>query len=394
MKNSHLNKLLHKPMTRKEFLRVGTLGVISIFGVGGVITELLTHAQTPYVAGEAESGTKGGTTTLDAIPASPSIGFASAAVWQDDNIRNGIDSTINPNNSSVAAVINKDAADMQAAGITWVRYWPSIATPGYLAGIVQLFKNHGISMIYCYNLGTDASNESAVISSLNSIVPAVSAVGCHVWEIGNEMNLKSSPWTVNNPVGNYCIRLKDAYTTIKTNDPSAFVISGGISYNTSYTADGSSTSDSWFNQFCSSANGMWNYCDGVGIHPYSDSNTVGVFSALSDTRSAISNASGGSNFAKKPLCITELGWYWEPSDYYGNQHGGVSPASESERDSVWAATMNQLASNGINGGTFPVCYYTWYDGYSNTGYGVTTYTGSTSRNYSGLYTAMQNYKLP
>lgn len=333
------------------------------------------------------------TVVIGAASTGTSLGFASATVWQDDNIRNGIDSSINPNNSAVAAVINKDAADMQAAGITWVRYWPSVSTPSTLAGIFQLFKNHGISMIYCYNFGTDASNESAVISNLQAIVPAVSAVGCHVWEIGNEMNLAGSPWTTNNPVGNYCTRLKDCYTTIKSLDSSSVVIAGGISYNPSYTADGSSTSDAWFSQFCSSANGMWNYCDGIGIHPYSDSNTDGVFSALSDTRNAINSASGGSNFANKPLCITELGWYWEPSDYYGNQHGGVSPANEVSRDSVWTATMNQLKANGINGGTFPVCYYTWYDGNGNTGYGVTTYTGPTSRNYSGLYAAMQSYTI-
>jgi hypothetical protein len=37
-------------------LSVTALLVVSLFGVGGVITELLSHAATPYTSAEAESG--------------------------------------------------------------------------------------------------------------------------------------------------------------------------------------------------------------------------------------------------------------------------------------------------------------------------------------------------
>jgi hypothetical protein len=331
-----------------------------------------------------------------AATAGAALGFASAIVWQDDYIREHVDSTINPGNSAVAAIINRDAADMQAAKITWVRYWPSIADAGHLAGIFQIFKNHGISMIYCYNFGTDASSDAQCVTQLQSIVPAISAVGAHVYEIGNEMNLVGSPWTANNPIGNYCSRLKAVYPVIKGLDPQAYVISGGISYNQSYTADGSTTSDYWFDQFCSTANGMWAFCDGIGIHPYSDSNQGGVTGALADTRNAINSASGGANFANKPLCITELGW-WYNGYSPGQQHGLTSPASDAGRDSVWAAAMNLIKANGINGGTFPVCYYSWTDGGGTDqwGYGVVAYTGANAsgRAYSELYTTMQNYSV-
>jgi hypothetical protein len=63
-KGSHFLSLLHKPMTRKDFLRTGAIGIISIFGATGVITELLSHAASPYESREAEAGTASGNTTL------------------------------------------------------------------------------------------------------------------------------------------------------------------------------------------------------------------------------------------------------------------------------------------------------------------------------------------
>jgi hypothetical protein len=53
----HLTKILHQEMTRKDFLRLGAISVASIVGITGVITELLSHAATPYSASEAENGT-------------------------------------------------------------------------------------------------------------------------------------------------------------------------------------------------------------------------------------------------------------------------------------------------------------------------------------------------
>jgi hypothetical protein len=65
MSNADWQKLLHKKeLTRKEFLTLTALAVISTFGVVGVIRELLSHAATPYTAGDAEEGARSGTTNL------------------------------------------------------------------------------------------------------------------------------------------------------------------------------------------------------------------------------------------------------------------------------------------------------------------------------------------
>jgi hypothetical protein len=360
-----------------------TVAAINASGTGTAVAQTVPISAAP-------GGGGGGPTSTSIAP-----GFAKGMVWQDYPNLYAIDTTINPGNPAISAVINKDAADMQTVGVTQVRYWPATANASYIAGIFQIFENYGIGGLLCYNCQSDASSgtEATVISQLNSIVPACAAIGMHYYEIGNEMNLASSPWTTSNPVGQYCTRLRDCYTTIKSLDPAAIVIAGGISYNPSYTADGSTTSDSWFSQFCSTSNAMWNYCDGLAIHPYSDNGPSGVTAALSDTRNAIASASGGSNFAAKPLVITELGWYWQPSSYFSNgQHGGSS--SEANRDSNFTQSMDLIKANGIDGGTWPVSYYDWYDGSSNTGYGVTSWNGPTARTYSALFGTIQNYSTP
>jgi hypothetical protein len=60
MASKRLDTLLRREMTRKEFLRFSALGVISLFGVAGVISELSSHAATPYSSEEAENGTLSG----------------------------------------------------------------------------------------------------------------------------------------------------------------------------------------------------------------------------------------------------------------------------------------------------------------------------------------------
>jgi hypothetical protein len=104
MLNQHLKSLLHKPVTRKEFLRIGALGVISIFGIGGVVTELLSHAQTPYTDGQAETGTLAGTT---ATIADSSASGGSAV--QFGTAPGGGGGTTPPNPTDISIVFPADA---------------------------------------------------------------------------------------------------------------------------------------------------------------------------------------------------------------------------------------------------------------------------------------------
>jgi hypothetical protein len=57
MLNKDFKSLLQKEMTRKDFLGFTALTVAGLFGVVGVLTELLSHAATPYASEEAEDGT-------------------------------------------------------------------------------------------------------------------------------------------------------------------------------------------------------------------------------------------------------------------------------------------------------------------------------------------------
>jgi hypothetical protein len=70
MVNKRFKSLLHKEMTRKEFIGFTAVIFSSLFGFVGVITELLSHASTPYSSVEAENGTLSGATIVNDVNAS------------------------------------------------------------------------------------------------------------------------------------------------------------------------------------------------------------------------------------------------------------------------------------------------------------------------------------
>jgi hypothetical protein len=76
MLKTPLESVLKKEMTRKDFLGFTALAFISLFGVIGVITELLSHAAAPYTAEEAENGQLSG----DAILMANSVASGGKAV--------------------------------------------------------------------------------------------------------------------------------------------------------------------------------------------------------------------------------------------------------------------------------------------------------------------------
>jgi hypothetical protein len=67
MPSNHLSNLLKRQMTRKEFINWSALFVVSIFGIGGVLETLGSHAATPEASEEVEKGTlaNGATTITD-----------------------------------------------------------------------------------------------------------------------------------------------------------------------------------------------------------------------------------------------------------------------------------------------------------------------------------------
>jgi hypothetical protein len=60
MHNERLKRLLQKEMTRREFMGFTAVLISSLFGFVGVISELLSHAATPFSSVEAEDGSLSG----------------------------------------------------------------------------------------------------------------------------------------------------------------------------------------------------------------------------------------------------------------------------------------------------------------------------------------------
>jgi hypothetical protein len=60
MNKINFQNLLKKEMTRKDFLSVAGIAIISLFGIAGVISELISHAEGPYTTGNPEAGSLAG----------------------------------------------------------------------------------------------------------------------------------------------------------------------------------------------------------------------------------------------------------------------------------------------------------------------------------------------
>jgi hypothetical protein len=57
MYKAGLKNLMKKEMSRKDFLGVTALALISLFGVAGVLSELISRAESPYASSQASAGT-------------------------------------------------------------------------------------------------------------------------------------------------------------------------------------------------------------------------------------------------------------------------------------------------------------------------------------------------
>jgi hypothetical protein len=55
-----LKDVLKKELSRKDFLSVTAIAIISFIGIGGVIKEILSHAEGPYTSGDPASGSLAG----------------------------------------------------------------------------------------------------------------------------------------------------------------------------------------------------------------------------------------------------------------------------------------------------------------------------------------------
>ncbi len=229
--------------------------------------------------------------------------------------------------------VNKQTTLMQQAGINWVRFdfiWSDMEpTPGvynwskydYIVTnaasknikVIALVSQYQIPPWYRQN-ANDTMSPSQNPQDYQVFIQALAA---HfngqilLYEIGNEPDLPLF-WPPQPDVASYSALLKAGYTGVKTGDPNAKVISGGISNSNPIP----------FIQGMY-ANGVKGYFDYFGFHPYSwprspdDINNSTNFARLNDLR-AIMIANGDD----KPIIATEVGW---PST---TQSGGVNETTQ------------------------------------------------------------------
>jgi hypothetical protein len=213
------------------------------------------------------------------------------------------------------------------------------------------------------------------------IVARYSAKGVHAYEVWNEPNY-SRFWPSGPSATDYVNMLKVAYPAIKAADPSATVVTGGVSRN-----------DFGFVSAIYAAGGK-GYFDAVGVHPYT--NTVDPTSCWTDSNGknsidafcgieSVHNVMVANGDSAKTIWLTEFGW--------STASGASNGVSESTQASYLTKAFNKLDS-------YPyVAHAFWYSFRNNywsnnnqsdveANYGVTRVDFSTKPSYAALKTAM------
>jgi hypothetical protein len=294
MPNSNLKSLLHKEMTRKEFLAFGALATISIFGFVGVLEELLSHAATPYVNKEAEQGTRSGTTSIisdanasggEAVGFGQASGNGSQALMLGMNL--GDSSGFNGNNGAAgnAGMADHGAAafaEMYAAGIRTIRldvgvgYYGNpgpIPLAGNMDAVIKNAHAAGLEVLCSISAYANMSQATYVTFCSDLVAYYSQAANGNVkyYEIMNEVALGQGSWIVQGVTPTpaaYAPLLKAAYAAIKAADPSSYVLVGSLvcgSTNGKY--DGAGFMQALYSLMGGSSTG---YFDIMNVHAYTN----------------------------------------------------------------------------------------------------------------------------
>ena len=192
---------------------------------------------------------------------------------------------------------------MKAAGIYWdrdgfdygdVHPKPDVWKWDHYDKCVALAKEEGINLIGLLLGGPQPDNAERRKAYGEYVFKVVSRYKEHVkiWEIWNEPNIPSF-WTDPN-VKLYTELVKEAYAQAKKADPTCTVIIGSTS--------GPGTD--WFNGI--HANGGWDYCDGLSIHPYAMAGNP-IEQGLDKTLRLLKKQFAAFG-RPKPIWSTEVGW--------------------------------------------------------------------------------------
>lgn len=197
---------------------------------------------------------------------------------------------------------------LKNAGIRWTRLelWWGVIEPEqgkfdwtFADKVAKLYKEQGMNgmCLLCYssewyrkppdNAEERAKYADYVYQMVNRYKDTF-----HVWEIWNEPNIPTF-WPEPN-VRDYTLMLKEAYKAAKRADPNCTILAAATSGPDLDYIKGIY------------ANGGWEYCDAISIHPYSMCG--GPIAQRLDKTLRIHQEYIKSKGKPKPLWITEMGW--------------------------------------------------------------------------------------
>ena len=199
------------------------------------------------------------------------------------------------------------------------------------------------------------------------------------YEIANEPNITEF-WTTPNAAA-YTAVLKAAFTSIRSVQPSAAVISAGLAP-TSTDSSGDINAVTFLQSMY--AAGAKNYMTAVGYHPYSYEALPGSyeswsgFSQLSATSPSIRSVMTANGDSGKQVWLTEVGWPTNETALTG-QTGQAAQAAELQQVVSFAKANTWVG---------PVYWYTYQDNSALSGneanFGVITASGVDKAGYAAM----------
>jgi polysaccharide biosynthesis protein PslG len=277
------------------------------------------------------TSTTGGTTTAPATTTTVSTTTATTTSSPPSG-RFGVDDGGNLE-TLTSSVLAQYLDGVKASGATWLRvglYWCSVMQGGPTSynwapfdRIVDQARLRGINILgvliytpaWARPSGTTASYPPTDLHDYASYVHVAAAHfaahGVHSYEIWNEPNLASF-WAPAPDPARYTQLLKLAYPAIKSSDPSATVVTGGLSPGGTYgTVTSTYTNPVTFLEQMYK-DGARGYFDAVGWHPYSYPYGLGYYtwsawSQMSQTNPSARSIMAAYGDSAKQIWPTEMG---------------------------------------------------------------------------------------
>jgi hypothetical protein len=233
----------------------------------------------------------------------------------------------------------------------------------------------------CFSAQCRPADNSAFATFAAAAVQRYASQGIHNWEIWNEPNLKTF-WEPSPDAADYTDLLKAVHNAIKSEDPTAFVVTGGVG--PANTARGDILPVDFISQLYE--NNAKNYFDAIGVHPYSFPSrpaNSNAWSQISVTNPSLRSIMITNSDASKQIWMTEFG---APTDGPGAEASLTNSNLSKNPDHVSEGLQSTIYQDGINlvrsySWAGPLFFYSYKDlGTSNSTnenfFGILRYDGS------------------